>query len=478
MPYGNDLSEEIYQSQIVMGTLRDNWGNNKYTYHPEYKPTYSNTLIGPGEDLVKNQPKSSRTNFVKIEAARYPRLYYFFTAVGYILAYPFNLFIRVYTIRFQSLLLGLISIFVAYQIGRQLHPNKLFALTLATVLSFQPMFSFLLPAINNDAGTNLIGLLLIYQSLRLVNSKLDKKWPFITSFFFAIGMFVKPLILPAILSTGTIILLEWFYSKRSLKKQILTFLPLILLSSPIVLWFFIIPLVTRGGIPFIPVSVNPNSPLKDLSLIDYLKPQLLRYYRETFVWYWGIFKWLGVFLPFKYIRIIKVIIIIASLGISKILITKPSKKTVQTTTALIIFSFVYFASLTLWDYQMVRSNGITHGLQGRYFFPSIGAHLSLILLGLTHLTPKKYLSKILKIIIFLSIYLNTVSLYLIANSYYSLQSFSIFFTQLSQNKPWLLKYPLSLIWIGIYATLVVSFLSIIIHKKTTNHESPKPKRSK
>ena len=33
----NDLTEEIYISEQLLGTARDKYGNNKFTFHPEYR---------------------------------------------------------------------------------------------------------------------------------------------------------------------------------------------------------------------------------------------------------------------------------------------------------------------------------------------------------------------------------------------------------------------------------------------------------
>ncbi|MBI4099514.1 hypothetical protein HY440_00750, partial [Candidatus Microgenomates bacterium] len=62
----NNLSLEVAAAEEIIGTRRDIMGNNKYTYHPEYRNTLS----------IPDFPRSYRTIYVGQEAALYPPLYY------------------------------------------------------------------------------------------------------------------------------------------------------------------------------------------------------------------------------------------------------------------------------------------------------------------------------------------------------------------------------------------------------------------
>src|SRR5688500_11506628 len=69
MPYyPEDLNKEILISERLLGTERDERGNNKFTFHPEYRIEYTDSLIGRYEEEIKNLPKKYRTEFVKQEA--------------------------------------------------------------------------------------------------------------------------------------------------------------------------------------------------------------------------------------------------------------------------------------------------------------------------------------------------------------------------------------------------------------------------
>ena len=45
----NNLSREIAVSEELLGTRRNDMGNNKFTYHPEYKIEYTNSFLGKYE---------------------------------------------------------------------------------------------------------------------------------------------------------------------------------------------------------------------------------------------------------------------------------------------------------------------------------------------------------------------------------------------------------------------------------------------
>ena len=65
-----DLSQEIFISEQLLGTARDEFGKNKFTHNPGFRIEYTHTTIGKYEPLINNLPKITRINFVKSEATR------------------------------------------------------------------------------------------------------------------------------------------------------------------------------------------------------------------------------------------------------------------------------------------------------------------------------------------------------------------------------------------------------------------------
>lgn len=71
-------SREILISEELLGTKRDSLGNNRFTYHPEFKIDYSKTYDGPYEaELESLNNRNDRTAEVLEESTRYPLLYYY-----------------------------------------------------------------------------------------------------------------------------------------------------------------------------------------------------------------------------------------------------------------------------------------------------------------------------------------------------------------------------------------------------------------
>jgi len=103
-PASLDTSYEIALSEEILGTSRDGFGNNKYTYHPEYKIEYSSNLNGPHEATIVNLPRSARYGLVKSESTRNPPLYYFLSSIVYKIFTNANLFSRIYAVRFVSVI--------------------------------------------------------------------------------------------------------------------------------------------------------------------------------------------------------------------------------------------------------------------------------------------------------------------------------------------------------------------------------------
>src|SRR3989338_9991993 len=92
---GNNTSHEIDLSENILGTQRDGFGINKFTYHPEYRLDYSTGPYGPYEKEITSLPKSARSQLVKNEATLNPPLYYNLSALVYKITSWGDLFTRV-----------------------------------------------------------------------------------------------------------------------------------------------------------------------------------------------------------------------------------------------------------------------------------------------------------------------------------------------------------------------------------------------
>jgi hypothetical protein len=201
---------------------------------------------------------------------------------------------------------------------------------------------------------------------------------------------------------------------------------------------------------------------------------------EVIPWYWGVFNWLGVTLPRVVNRIINRVTITAAVGVLVWFIQhrRPGlwKKETQGLLFLGVASVIFFVVLLIWDWLFVRGHGFSFGMQGRYYFPLLSAHMIWLLVGLVTLVPKKWSwarSTWIKIIGLSMIGLNLVGLHTLTAAYYNLSSLTIFFHQVSQYKPFLFKFPLNLLWLLIYAVTLIVFIYYYVtyadNKKGEDH---------
>jgi len=65
LPMGrtNDLNQEIAISEQRLGTYRNKYGNNSFTYNPGFNLEYSQTVTGIYEDEIKNLPPELRKEY-------------------------------------------------------------------------------------------------------------------------------------------------------------------------------------------------------------------------------------------------------------------------------------------------------------------------------------------------------------------------------------------------------------------------------
>lgn len=459
-----DVSKEIDRSSELFGTKRDGRGINKFTYHPEYRTPYLNGEIGLYEKEIKKlNTKENRQTMVKREAARYGPIYYFLTAIPYKIFFEEDLFVRVFSSRFISVILSTITVFIVYLIAKEIFKSELLRLSLVFLTAFQPMFSFVSAGVNSDNLFNLIFTLILYFCLKLFFSH---KGPSLYSQrqTFSIALLTMVLILgfytkKQIYISLPIIFFAFFLSvfkkkKKKSKKQLL------LLLSLIVIGFFAL---LKGKIRIPEYDPDRPSALSD-SLFQYLFWHLKHTISETIPWYWGVFNWLGVTLPRWVNRFQSRLLIVSAFGILFYFFKEIKKKKLFTRSNLrIIFLLgsagIYYFSIIFWDYFFRKSQGFTFGIQGRYFFPTIVSHLLLIILGLTALIPQKFKTIIIKIFVVWWLFFSLIGLHTAVSAYYQIWPFYTFLDQVSQYKPAVFKGMNVLI---VFSAFIISILVFII----------------
>ena len=443
-----DMTEEIYTSLDILGTKRDQQGNNKFTFHPEYRLPYSNTFNGPQEEAIKNLPSETRKNFIIRESAYYPHLYYQISSSVYNLFSSSNLFIRVFVVRLFWIMSHLLLIWLVFKTSKLIFPkNPLTVITITTLTAFQPMLSFVSSGVTSDNLHNLLFTAIIYFSLKILK---HPRWPdFIgMSLVLGLGIINKQQFSIAFLIIAPVIIYSLIKHRKTTLKY-LAFLPLFLLVS----FIFdpnrtkgLIKIFSKGVLPYLYLKTKSKQVMPDHSLLNHLTWTIKHTIKEVIPWYWGVFNWLGVVFPITIIRLLNRLILFSGIGlIIKTIKTIKTKKITSQDKMLIFIAWsdlIYFLALTFWDWTFMKNNGFSFGIQGRYHFPVIISHLILLTVGIKQLFSlinKKVAQFSLLVLSVGFIIFNLFGLFTVSKSYYNVANFQAFILQASQYKPWFAK---------------------------------------
>ena len=430
LPMGRnkDLTQEIAISEQLLGTYRNKYGNNQFTYHPEYRLEYTDNLTGKYEAEITNIPLSSRHNFTDAESAYYPNFFYRLSGIIYKLFYYQDLFIRVFAVRIFWLSTHLLMVWLAWLIGKEVFPKEpKAAVSVAVLISFQPMLSFVAAGVTGDNLHNLLFTAVIYFCLK-IRRKLDWLNLLGLAVMMTFGFINKPQFLIAL---GIVVpVLLWRFR---------------LLLGLITAGLFL--LYTQGKLPYFEISNNLVRP--DYTLWQHLVYTANHTFREVLPWYWGVFRWLSLVLPRWVNQVMMRILLVAGIG----LVIKLFRRCFEPGFWIIAWSaLIYFLALFFWDFQHIRNAGFPFGIQGRYYFPVIVPQMVLLVMGI-----KAIWSKLLILLNLWFIALNWIGFYIVVDSYYNTNNFKTFIIQASQYKPFFGKGWWLIIALGLYFIFSVIF---------------------
>ncbi len=444
VPAIKNTSREIDLSEQILSTRRDDFGNNKFTYHPDYKINYSDTHNGLFEDALKNLPKTARSELVKNEATQNPPLYYFFASLAYKFFYNGDLFERVYAARFVSLIIFALIIFLSFKIGQVISEDKIFPVVLSALVAFMPMFVFSSTGALPDPLTNLLFSILIFLSLLIIKNGLKSKYLTLALLTIYLGSLTRQQFLISLPMLGMAIfyrILKNYHLKSKNQVRILLLMILLILIS-----FFVF--------RWKHVSVFSAPEIGSLNLGLIFKSDFYKYValftkesiKQTMPWYWGVYRWLSLTLPPTYYRVINRFVAVALFGVLirffQMVRKKEIKKEDEILVFLILFSLTYVGLIMVWDYYFRLQYKYSFGIQGRYLFPLAIAHIAILLYGyrqIVRLIFKRYTNYGLFLIVGAMLAFNDLSLFHISGSYYDLSSVGTFIIQASQYKPLIVK---------------------------------------
>ena len=433
-----DMTPEMAQTQKYLGVYRDKFGNNLVTYHPEYRVEYTSSYIGKYEEEIHNL-KGDRSTYVSQEAARYPRLYYDYIGIWYRAVQSSDIFVRTFAMRLGNVVLAGITAVVIYAMGMTLFASRKRAMLLTVLVMLQPMYSFLSAGVNSDNLHNLLFTLSIYCGLLIVKQGASPRLLLGAGLVALLDMFTKPqgyLVLPVLLLA---VLLRIIRNRH---------------------WGLLTVLIGLGILAGITIAspLNPyrswilTENIKGASLLEFLRFSVNKLITQNIVWYWGVFKWLGVVLPPIYWQVANRVAVAGVVGLlfyawkawkHKKLVVPP-----LITTYLLLVAIFYAAAIYYFDWQYTKTVGYSIGVQARYLFPTISAHMAILMVGILSLGWTKKLTVWLErgLLIFI-VWMQLGGIWRLITSYYDVSSFQVFVTQVSQYKPWFAKGDWWYLWI-------------------------------
>lgn len=467
--FGPNTSWEIYKSEQLLGTIRDGFGNNRFTYHPEYKLPYATGKNGIYENEIKNYPKSYRSEYAIYEATVYPPLYYLLLTPFYNLGAKSDVFTRVFLVRLGNLPIFLSTIYFVYLIGKRLFKDHWLIYSFVVFVGFHPMFSFVGAGTSSDNLFSLIFTISIYVSILTLQKAWRGRYLLWMMCLLILGIYTKPqgrligsiFLWPLFLSLGK----KDQPSKKFILAAVGAFLTIVFGNM-----IFNI-LSGRQMLPDIPIW-NTFIANNTLSIKTHFLWTLNHTYREVVPWYWGVFRWLSLTYPRPVHRILNWMVVFSVLGLVIYLWKNYRRKRLSTEYSNLMFLIysagIYFLGITAYDYIFFRTHGFSFGVQGRYFFPTIVAHMAIIILGLNTLfnyLEEERKNALLKLISGGMIFFHIYAQVFVIQSYFSLDSVSAFFSQASQYKADFLKTPVLEGLVVIYSSCLLVFLWYYVRQR-------------
>ncbi|MBI2617094.1 DUF2142 domain-containing protein [Candidatus Gottesmanbacteria bacterium] len=460
----NDLTQEVYTSEILLGTFRDNLGKNRFTHHPEYRIEYTDSFYGMYEaSLAALSKEDTRKQLVHRESTRYPPLYYIPASFFYKFFYHFDLFTRVVTTRIWSLFLFMGTIYITYSLAKRIFQKTQESIAIAALVGFQPMMIFANVGVNSDALGNFLFIVFLIAGTLMVLKGINLNRALFLSISSLFCVLSKP---QFIITLPLVVLLFFFVAVRDLRRKDFS-KRVIILPFIICAVFILLYKKNFGSVGLIDQFMKTNNISSLLKFTwEYSLPHSVR---EVMPWFWGIYDWLGVTYPRSIHRIINRIVFVAVVGLIPAFFIFVKRKMwysrrVQSLLFLAGVAFVYIASIFYYDWFSWYTGGYVLGVQGRYLFPTISIYMVILLIGWRQLFSFNSTLHTWSIFILslLMICLNIYALYTIAKTYYDISSFSIFLTQVSQYKPWFFKGVYSIfLWLVTIISLVTFLLTYV-----------------
>jgi 4-amino-4-deoxy-L-arabinose transferase-like glycosyltransferase len=198
---------------VEPGRAPDEWDHLDYIRYlaaTQTLPVYGQTARFNNPDVLNSETQQ-------------PPLYYLLATPFYLLGGP-ALAAQVVAVRLLSALLGTVAVAFTYALGRAVAPKRrAFALALAAIVGFNPMFMFMNAAVSNDALINaLYPGLLLFLAMLLKQRSIHWKWLLALGALLGVGLLSKFSIVGGVLASGIVlIILAWRQPDRRIRTLLI-----------------------------------------------------------------------------------------------------------------------------------------------------------------------------------------------------------------------------------------------------------------
>ena len=384
------------------------------TRHTGMKPEYISGLTGVNEGKIESLAISQRTAGINQEhaygiAQNYPPLYYVVGAVFYKIFYNSDFINRFFAIRICFLFLPILTVFLAYKIAFEFFHKEKAALTVATLVSFLPQYSFVSSVINNDNLLICASALFIYCSFRIINKGINNKRSVALGAAAGLALLTKPQALILVL-TGLLVI---FILKRKTAVPTLFKSALIIffMSLSIAGWWYLSGLLEYGS--FMGPKTDILHPEGGHISFLFLAGYAILYVFMLITDFLGEFGWADVFLPDKYYSSFALLLVASFSGIiylffKKKLFSQHRDKLIFCLICILSF-FVVILGLSIMAIVKVGYFGAYN--QVRSYFPLLPLMFIILILPIEYLKNIKIKNAIYFLITLYFIAINLLSLF-------------------------------------------------------------------
>jgi 4-amino-4-deoxy-L-arabinose transferase-like glycosyltransferase len=357
---------------IEPGRAPDEWDHFDYVRHlaiTHTLPIYGQT------------PRVANPHVLNSEAQQ-PPLYYLLATPFYLLGGQTQTS-QVVAVRIFSTLLGTIAVALTYALGRVLAPGRRpYALALAAIVGFNPMFTFMSAAISNDALINAIyPALLLVLCLLLRQRAIRWAWLLGLGALLGSGLLAKFSIIGGVLASGMVLVeLAWRQRGRRLSALFLygtwTVGGFLLVAG----WYFARNWLLYGdpsGVLMMRTfHVNPMRSYDTIGsfweMITTNRPGLVDFWPGVFHGFWGIFDFYIIWLARRVYYCLDVILVVGLVGsgiwAARAWLRRAARSAQARLTlalACCVITLVTLGTILNYSYR------IDHQPQGRYFLPAL-----------------------------------------------------------------------------------------------------------